>query len=840
MRIITPLFTSFLLLASISPLQAQPSQTPATVTGRVIDVVTHEPLPGAQIQWTEPNPATVYDVLRKSAVTGPNGTFELKNVKAENENKLGLTITYIGYQQQYYTVTLVPGETTDITIGLNPSETVLSSVEIIGTSERVSRNLPGTATKLAPLEVRRINPLGTQELLTHVPGVIAASDDGFGNSRMSIGIRGLNPRRSTRVLILEDGIPIQPALYVYPLMYYNPPVERLDQLEVIKGSGTIKYGPHTMGGVVNYITKRPRETFGGSVQLTGGTNAYRSVYTELGGFGTAQLRPEVQLIYKGGSGFREHNEFSQFNGTVKLHWLPSERKNIYFKLNGNYEDNNATYTGLTEYSFRTNPHFNPKRFDNFKVLRGSFDVISTNQVSDRFTASTKAYATWFKRDWWREDDVFVQAETYVPGGPINEVPYYTQGNLIRVGNGQSNFGNLRTFYTGGVERNYNYRHQLFGTRSNLSFGGRVHWERFQDRREIGSAPDARHNQAILFTKDEATGEVTIVGKAENWETNSLALYAHEELQLTEKLQVSPGVRVEAFEQERIDLLNGSRYQDKTTVVPLPGLGLNYKLGRFNLFGGIHRGFTPPSSSSLAILNFQQTATALDVKAEKSWNKELGLRGTTGLLAFEAAAFHLSIQDVVAASTSSVFQNLGKAQTYGLETELRLNLSRQASALPDFFVTGTVLRTEIISGILRESALQSGPADVSGKELPYAPRLSYTAGLSKTIASELLLSAEVQYLSRQFSDYENLTYIENRGDTGPVPAYYLLNASASYQVTRKWYVFAAGKNLLDSVYIGSRLHSDPFPPGPGENKASTSSGILPGARRQVNLGVRYSF
>ena len=48
------------------------------------------------------------------------------------------------------------------------------------------------------------------------------------------------------MLILEDGIPIQPALYVYPNMYYNPPSERIDRLEVIKGSGAIEFGPQTM------------------------------------------------------------------------------------------------------------------------------------------------------------------------------------------------------------------------------------------------------------------------------------------------------------------------------------------------------------------------------------------------------------------------------------------------------------------------------------------------------------------------------------------------------------------------------------------------------------------
>ena len=48
-------------------------------------------------------------------------------------------------------------------------------------------------------------------MLEYIPGVNGYADDGIGNSRLSVGIRGLNPRRSSRVLILEDGIPIQPT-----------------------------------------------------------------------------------------------------------------------------------------------------------------------------------------------------------------------------------------------------------------------------------------------------------------------------------------------------------------------------------------------------------------------------------------------------------------------------------------------------------------------------------------------------------------------------------------------------------------------------------------------------
>ena len=112
-------------------------------------------------------------------------------------------------------------------------------------------------------------------------------------------------------------------------MYYNPPAERIDRLEVIKGSGAIIYGPQTMGGVINYFTRRPRNDFGGMSKITVGENGYASVFTEVGGWGNEKLKPELQLLYKRGDGFRQNNQFEQMNATLKVNYFPSLNKNIY-------------------------------------------------------------------------------------------------------------------------------------------------------------------------------------------------------------------------------------------------------------------------------------------------------------------------------------------------------------------------------------------------------------------------------------------------------------------------------------------------------------------------------
>ena len=710
---------------------------------------------------------------------------------------------------------------------------VLPPVEIIGESLRQHRRLPGTMSMLEPETVELIHPIGTQELLERVPGINGYADDGFGNSRLSIGIRGLNPRRSARVLLLEDGVPIQPAVYIYPNAYYNPPAERIGAVEVMKGSAALRFGPQTMGGVVNYLTQKPGNARGFVTQLTGGNNGYYSVFSELRGIGSENVLSDIQLLYKHGNGFRENNAFDQVNGTLKTRFRLSEDKMLYLKANSNFEDSNATYTGLTEYSFQTNPNFNPKVDDNFRVLRTSLDVIYTHKITPNLTSNTTVYTSIFDRRWWREDDIFVRPAAFETGD-LTPVPYYQPGTLVRTGNGKSNFGILRTFYVGGVERNYTFMHQLGNGLGNVDIGARIHWERFIDDKKVGDAPDARDGVYFTGTPGSTEDAVKIVGQSHHYETLALALHAKEQVEW-QNLTVSPGVRFEVFKQERVDRLRGAVFADKVSSVLLPGIGVNYQFGQVNLFGGIHRGYTAPSSGALKISNFGQNVDAggLNLKPEKSWNMEIGLRSEVTGLAVETAGFLILVEDLVAAGRGTAFKNLGKVTLSGLEVAMTVGISEFVALMPDVNLAYTYLQTEITDGIVK-SATIAGNVDVAlnGNELPYAPRHTLTLGILKQIGTALRVRADMRFVDTVFTDFENLRQTFNRGDTGPIPNYTIVNASLDYNLTQRWQVFVTAKNIFDRVYIGSRLHSNA-----GQPEAHLSSGILIGPRRQVLLGIK---
>ena len=87
----------------------------------------------------------------------------------------------------------------------------------------------------------------------------------------------------------------------------------------------------------------------------------------------------------------------------------------------------------------------------------------------------------------------------------------------------------------------------------------------------------------------------------------------------------------------------------------------------------------------------------------------------------------------------------------------------------------------------------------------------------------------------YTDFENIEKQDNLGIAGSIDAYSFVNISADYQINPAYRIFFSGKNITDQIYIGSRLHSNP-----GQPQANLSSGIIPGPRRQVNIGFEYSF
>jgi Fe(3+) dicitrate transport protein len=113
-------------------------------------------------------------------------------------------------------------------------------------------NLQGfssSATNSTPQQLEEQQPRNLSEALTRVPGVIVINDDGAGQHG-GIGMRGSPARRSRKLLVMEDGHTSNLALWLDPSVHYWAPAERVESLEVIRGT-IITHGPNNNFGVIN-------------------------------------------------------------------------------------------------------------------------------------------------------------------------------------------------------------------------------------------------------------------------------------------------------------------------------------------------------------------------------------------------------------------------------------------------------------------------------------------------------------------------------------------------------------------------------------------------------------
>jgi Fe(3+) dicitrate transport protein len=284
-------------------------------------------------------------------------------------------------------------------IGSLAEDVFVIASEVAGSPEKL-RRLPGSVEIVDREALERGNVMTTSEALRKVPGLTVRDEEGFG-LRPNIGIRGVNPTRSTKVLLLEDGIPLTYAPYGDNASYYHPPVERFERIEVFKGGAQIGYGPQTISGLVNYITPPPPARRAGALAVAGGNRGYFNGHANYGDT-VANTGFLIDYMRKQGDGAREniHSDLNDVN--LKVVRVFGIAHTLTFRNNYYSEDSNVTYSGLREDEFHANPRGNAFGNDFFYADRYGTSATHGYTVNGNMALTTNAYFTSFRRHWWRQ------------------------------------------------------------------------------------------------------------------------------------------------------------------------------------------------------------------------------------------------------------------------------------------------------------------------------------------------------------------------------------------------------------------------------------------------------
>lgn len=668
----------------------------------------------------------------------------------------------------------------------SPTDNTLATVEVIG----AETNLPtiaGAANVITKADIETSRPFTVNEILRQVPGVNVRDEEGFG-LRPNISIRGLNPTRSTKVTLLEDGLPLAYAPYGDNSSYYHPMIDRYSRIEVLKGANSLQFGPQTIGGVINYITRTPRQEFGGSIQATLGNRDFFNGRVSIGGGGL-----QLDYVRKEGQGARDNTNHALDDLNLKYAFAIDDRNAVTLRANYYQESSQVTYAGLTQAEFeRFGGEYNPFENDRFDIERTGVSATHDFMVNNNATLTTSVYYFQFDRDWWRQASNSQDPQC----GPAFNAARLA-GQTVDVNSCNSNQGRLRFYETYGVEPRLTVAHNG----GEFQAGVKAHFED-QNRKQVnGNSPNAR------------TG-ITVEDNLRN--TTAYSAFISNRFDFGQ-FNITPIARYESIDVERINQLDGSRGETSITAFT-PGLGATWNPSPgLTVFTSLHEGFAPPRVEDLV----GTAGTVTEVDAEESTNFELGLRREVAdKWSVQAAYFRTDFNNLIAVGSiagGGTPLSQGKALFEGVELNANGQLGNGFSARAAYTWLPTAEQTEAFRNVATGALV-----GVQGNRQPYAPRHTLTAGLGYK-QGKLNGEIEAQHVGKQFSDFANTVEGSADGQRGEIDAYTVWNLALNYQIDQRTTGFVSAKNLFDKTYIADRTR-----------------GIIIGMPRLVQVGLKYEF
>ncbi|MCG8382947.1 MAG: TonB-dependent receptor [Gammaproteobacteria bacterium] len=707
----------------------------------------------------------------------------------------------------------------------------LDAVVITGDAETRQRT-PGSVHKIDQQALEQWKHTDIHRVLEEVPGVYVRGEDGWG-LRPNIGMRGAGSDRSKKIALMEDGILFAPAPYSAPAAYYFPLMPRMQSVEVFKGPAAIQYGPNTVGGAINFVSRdipgseEDEEDLNGAIDLALGNYAYGKLHGYYGE-STDRYGWLLEGVHLQSDGFKEldgggDTGFDKNDILFKARFNSDFSADIYhqFDLKIGYadEESDETYLGLTDDDFDANPlrRYAASQLDNMSWDHQQYSLNHYMDPGGSYALNTTIYRREFSRVWDKLNGFSggapdLQEILSDPYSPVNSIFYEVltgQSDSLTPTETLLMGANARDFIAQGIQTQIEWEPEIAGYVHEIRAGLRYHEDEIirnhSERGFLMQSGEMVHdgNPTRFTTRNRASAE-------------ALALHLHDDVTFGD-LTLSGGVRAELIETDFINRLTGDLISRSDDVI-IPGLGISYKTTpNLRLLAGVHKGFVPVPPGSDP-----------EVEPEESINYEFGLRFSSGDLRAEAIGFFNDYSNLTGVCTFSsgcatseldLGFNAGEVDIWGLEAVLEKTFASSIQGRLEFPVK--LIYTWTTSEF--KNAFTSPRPDLRdvnvGDELPYLPehQLTLKAGVSRhqwrgavafTYVAEMRTSAGTgEPADNERTDQQTI-----------------VDLTLDYQLTNRSQIYFSADNLFDDEAIVARR---PF-------------GARPGKPRTLSMGYKMNF
>lgn len=609
-------------------------------------------------------------------------------------------------------------ETPEVFISATKTETpvrqVTSAVEIITGEQMQQRKLKTVVEALRLAQ-------GLAVFQSGGPGTLA-----------QVRMRGGTPQQT---LVLIDGAIVNSATDG-TYNFANLTTDNIDRIEILRGSQGMMWGSDAMGGVVNIITKRGRET------------PNISAFAEYGSFAT--LREGASVTGKKGPvdvaamlsrwdtsnfsainyrrGAAERDGFHNWQGSMKL--------GVDLPKDGRLEFNFRWMDGITNLDGTT---FNPvtSDFDPADVLGAK-----TQRKQYVYTGSYLQPIT----HWWSQRLTLARATD----------SFTTNSGTVE-----------RNVVTGAVGIPFALSSEI-DTTSN-----RLEWQHdFQIMKPLSVTAGYQFREQMGENLDTLTGTTTLPRKI----ISSNAGFAEAKLNLWDRLFGTAGIRQDEYN------VFGSATTYRATG------GYLHKETGTKLRGSYGTGFRAPTINDLFFPGFGNPN--LLPEKSKGWDMALDQSLFNDRVVLSVGYFWtryqnliLSVFDPAGVCSFSLFgfcaANIGEARAQGIESSAKVKLIRDQPWIKSldiqFHYTHTSTRNETNNANTR---------------LPQWPLNQWSAILSYQPIEAVRANLEARFVGQRFNDTQN---------EDSLPHFYVWNASLSYDVTKTVQIYGRADNIFNRKY-----------------------------------------
>lgn len=632
--------------------------------------------------------------------------------------------------------------------------------------------------------------------------------------QLDIGGRGLSPKRTSNFNTRQNTYDISADALGYPESYYTPPLQAVDQIEVIRGAGALQYGSQ-FGGMVNFKMKKgdPSKPFHFESQNTYGAyqffNTFNSIHGQVG-----QLNYYSYMQYKRGDGWRKNSTFDQWGAYLHLDYKATDK----LRLNLDYTYMNYLSQqagGLADEAFEEDPQRSNRNRNWFRV---NWNLAALSLEYD-WSKNIKIYSRTFGLLAGRSSLGLLET-------PDIEDPLSNR-DLI---DGQfKNIGNETR-----VAWSYN---SVEGLKNTLLVGTRIYRGNTNFSQYFGTAgSDANFTRVDTAFLDRRKSDF-------EFPNFNGAVFAEKIIRFNQKFSLIPGIRYEYIntksegfftnsirinsfgdfiEEVRQDSSNKQRH------VFLYGLGASKKMNsQYEWYANATANYRAINFTDIRIQTNTQLVDSL-IKDESGYSFDLGIRKRNFTPFFvEANLFYIYYNDRIGEIIDDglrVRTNIGAAQIYGIEVFFEIDWIKAFQRTSTHKVS-TFVNASLNRGVYTKINDRALVGVRSGNKLEDLPDYNIKAGIHYGY-QKFSTSIQATFVGDQFSDAANTT-LPFKGVFGPIPAYTVFDFSAKYAFSNKVFLSSDLNNVFNTAYFTRRALAYPGP------------GIIPAQGRtwNITLGVK---